>query len=925
MSNLKITFEQPWFLLLLIPALALTIIPYFRLSKRYRRTRNRIISMVLHTIVMLLSITVLSGIAFAYEVPNPKNEIMLVVDYSHSNRASMQKKDNFIDEILSEPDFKEEVFHIGVVTFGRNQVYAAELSTNYDRVRTDYKLATRPDDSATNIEDALLFAASKFDNPESAKIVLLTDGLETDGNVIQNSTIVKLLKDGIRLDTVYFPDEYDAEVRVESIQKPENNIIVGETISIGVELESSFEGKATLRLFDFGEEQTSTEILLKKGRDVYYISHTFLLPGAHKLSVTVESEGDNLTQNNTFYSYFYIEVFDRILIVDGAEGESAILKDILGVQELGFKITVVNIANVPNTIEALREYDQIILVNVNRRDMPGPLSDKDPWRKQPSPGWENSSESFEDLLYKYVHDFGGGLFTVGGDKAFVRESMVNSTYQKLLPVEAVDYTPPLALVLIIDRSGSMSGGKLDSAKEGARACVDALSERDYVGLVTLESNYVVDISLTPVPQKQRVINAINNIPLGGGTVYSGAFDAAGRALLAVDVERRHILFVSDGGPASNDKEKYMESIQNLAKEDITISTVMVATDSSGQQVMKQIAEAANGIYYYSGADPSSISRYMRQDVRQERLTVYNPETFTPRITKIGGPVDGITQDDIPELDGFYGTKIKRPIDPELQDPDVYLVAKYVPIYAQWKYGKGKVGAFMCDLSGVWSERFVNDEYGQLFIKNTVKGLFPNENIRVQDIEMSFNTINYTTTLTVSSNFGVGESFEVQVVDPKNVTQTIRPDMTKADKTVQYSYNDPGFYEFTVIKKDAKGNEISRLTKTVAFSYSQEYNTFIKNPTAIRQNLENMAVLGKGVLIEDIVEENRLIPKNPGPIFEGFLTKLPRRKDPAMPFIITALILFLLDIAVRKFKFKWPWEIYRDSKAKKQLKKEPITI
>jgi len=351
----------------------------------------------------------------------------------------------------------------------------------------------------------------------------------------------------------------------------------------------------------------------------------------------------------------------------------------------------------------------------------------------------------------------------------------------------------------------------------------------------------------------------------------------------------------------------------------------VATDSSGQQVMKQIAEAANGIYYYAGADPSSISRYMRQDVRQERLTVYNPETFTPRITKIGGPVDGITQDDIPELDGFYGTKIKRPIDPELQDPDVYLVAKYVPIYVQWKYGKGKVGAFMCDLSGVWSERFVNDEYGQLFIKNTVKGLFPNENIRVQDIEMSFNTINYTTTLTVSSNFGVGESFEVQVVDPKNVTQTIRPDMTKADKTVQYSYNDPGFYEFTAIKKDAKGNEISRLTKTAAFSYSQEYNTFIKNPTAIRQNLENMAVLGKGVLIEDIVEENRLIPKNPGPIFEGFLTKLPRRKDPAMPFIITALILFLLDIAVRKFKFKWPWEIYRYSKAKKQLKKEPITI
>ena len=47
-------------------------------------------------------------------------------------------------------------------------------------------------------------------------------------------------------------------------------------------------------------------------------------------------------------------------------------------------------------------------------------------------------------------------------------TLESTTYQKMLPVQVVDYTPPIALVIIIDRSGSMGGGvgsNLDMAKE----------------------------------------------------------------------------------------------------------------------------------------------------------------------------------------------------------------------------------------------------------------------------------------------------------------------------------------------------------------------------------------------------------------------------------------------------------------------------
>jgi hypothetical protein len=51
-------------------------------------------------------------------------------------------------------------------------------------------------------------------------------------------------------------------------------------------------------------------------------------------------------------------------------------------------------------------------------------------------------------------------------------------------------------------------------------------------------------------------------------------------------------------------------------------------------------------------------------------------------------------------------------------------------------------------------------------------------------------------------------------------------------------------------------------------------------------------------------------------FEGFVAGIAKSYDPRFLMIILALILFLLDIAVRKFKFKWPHELVREYKEKK---------
>ena len=115
MTNFSIIFANPWLLLLLIPAVGLTLLSYFKLNKRYRRTRNHITSIVLHLIVMVLSIAVLAGIAFGYNIPNNDNEIILLVDASYSTSDSQDDVDDFIKEVI---DNSDSMFDLGISSPG---------------------------------------------------------------------------------------------------------------------------------------------------------------------------------------------------------------------------------------------------------------------------------------------------------------------------------------------------------------------------------------------------------------------------------------------------------------------------------------------------------------------------------------------------------------------------------------------------------------------------------------------------------------------------------------------------------------------------------------------------------------------------------------------------------------------------------------
>lgn len=910
MTNFSITFTKPWLLLLLVPALLLTLIPYFRLNKRYRCTRNRIVSMALHVVVMLLAVSLLAGIGIDYDLPNDKNEVILLVDASFSGSELEDEKNDFIKAVVESND---AAFQLGIVTFGYDQVYAAELTKDMSTVFTDYLQAPLPDTTATDLEAALNYAATLFEYPETARIVLISDALETDGSVAK--TVKSVAAKGIKVDTVYMSDDSrNDEVQLVGMERPEERIEVGSAFSVKLSVQSNYSGTALVTPYDNDVAGTPMEIELKEGLQEITFPYEFTLPGLHKMSFEIEAAGDTLTQNNVFHSYIYLEIFDDILVIESNHNESEALCRMLK-DELN--ATVLNIGSVQDaitTVNDLRQYDEIVLVNIANADMP---------------------EGFVELLHTYVHDYGGGLFTICGNEAdadptdeewtanaYTREDMYDTLYQDMLPVEAINYTPPTAVMIVIDRSGSMttdpngtqlpeSDNKLIFAKNGAVECVELLSERDYVGVMTFADNCTEIIDLTPRTQRDKILAAIDSIQteaVSGGTLLSNALRDAGMALNAMtSVENKHIIVITDGEPPANDAERYKYWAQENAKNGITMSIIGVRCES-GKTTMTTLLTNYAGMTeenYHDVTDLNTASSTIKKDFEVNKITDVNYETFIPRINDSDSPiVEGVLQENMPPLDGFYGVKAK-------EDAEVILSSRFTPIYAQWSYGLGRVGTFACDLNGTWSSSFIDTPEGNAIVNNIIASLFPLEDLKPREIEVEHEGGNYFTKLNVFTDLTEDQYVEVTITSPAidggdPTVQTLKAGANDNYSRLSFTVKTSGIHEIVTSKRAADGTLLAETVIYKALSYSQEYNAFMDRDVA-KALSEQLATDGRGVIIEE-----------PYQVYENAAKVRHVDIDPRIPMMIALLVLFLLDIAVRKFKWKWPHELIRDRKAKKAM-------
>lgn len=949
MKDFTISFERPLLMLLLIPALALTLLTYFLINKKYRRTRNRIVSMVLHMIVMTLCICVVSGLKFDYVIPNEENEILLLVDVSDTAGESKEAREEFMRTVISESRY--DGYKVGVVTFGFTQEYAVPLTYDTESIFERYEKAPLPDTSATDIAAALRYANGLFEHRESAKIVLISDGKETDEKA---ATVIRSVSaQGTKVDTVCISSEYGADnLQVVGVEFPTYHININEECDIGVAINSKNGARsAVIELYDNGDFDSDTGLQtvdVSAGTQVVNFRMSFDTEGLHEICVKVSDSDDELKENNSYYSYLYLEVYDQVLVIDRgkAEGESDEIENLLEQgdgEHIRYEVTPLHLLsgqNIPSTVEDLLKYDQIVLNNIAGSDL--------------------TPYGLDELLYSYVYDYGGGLFTVGGNDeegnahAYNRFDLRNTLLQQMLPVQAINYTPPVGVAIVIDVSGSMSSDdKLEWAKSGAITCLDALTERDYVGVFSLESTYHTEMQLTSRTEETTIKEAINRLTIGGSTQYTPAIIRAGQALIAEQrVDRRHIIIITDGMPTDK-REDYIPEVERFFKNNgITFSAVGIGMSEGEKsaETLNEIVSLGHGRQYKEGeygegiyfADSEhDLLSALIKDLNASEIKELEEEDFHPVVAdKFSPVVSGVEYGKVEDKDeagnvikttadalslslgGFYGVKAR-------ERAETILVGEYeVPLYAQWKFGQGMVGSFMCDLSGNWSKDLLTDKNGQKLLLNIISNLMPTSNIRPNEIRIQLEEDNYFNNLSILTDLEEGQHLEGSITEYTDDGELVTSLNTKTQDTegaglyVTVDLNAEnrytrsvfilkrgGTYKIAVNKVDEEGNILGTAEIYKSFSYSEEYSGLAEfDPEALMAELASKGN-GEAVAADD-----------PWSVFRDFVTGIEKTADPTPVFLILSAVLFLLDIAVRKFKFKWPHELVRSYKERKAAKK-----
>ena len=160
---------------------------------------------------------------------------------------------------------------------------------------------------------------------------------------------------------------------------------------------------------------------------------------------------------------------------------------------------------------------------------------------------------------------------------------------------------PVNVAIVLDRSGSMEGRKLEEAKRAAIMAIGQLRDDDVVSVVTYESTVDVLVPATKLYNREAIRNAIRGITSAGKTALFAGVSKGSRELRKfLDRNRVNtLLLLSDGlanvGPSSPGRLAQLGA--SLAREGITVTTIGLGLQYN-EDLMTRLAMASDGNHFF---------------------------------------------------------------------------------------------------------------------------------------------------------------------------------------------------------------------------------------------------------------------------------------------------------------------------------------
>lgn len=834
------------YVLIAIPVLIALVIIFARLSRGLNREK-KVQGTVIRSIIIILLSLALGGFKIYWNVD--KVSTIFLLDSSDSNYSNRLDIETFVGKAIEGKGNKDL---IGIISFGENTQIESFISKDPSFKKIEGNILG----SYTNLEGAINSAVSLFPNDSKKRLVILSDGEENKG--LGQRTLDTLKEQGIEVKVSKSEKNLGKEVSVEGLSLPEK-LNMGQEFNLVININSTTTNKSKLHLYNGREKIGEESVDLQSGENRFVFKDKATSGGFKAYKVVLDPEEDSEKRNNEAVAFVNVSDTPKVLVIEDKEGESVGVSEVLKKSQMEYKVIKSHLA--PRAIEDMMVYKSIITCNVSA---------------------ENLNNGFMTNIESYVRDFGGGYIALGGDNSFALGGYFDTPLEKILPVnmemKGKKEIPKMSLMLVIDKSGSMTAGsdginKMEMAKEAAIRSLKSLRKgKDEIGVLTFDGSYKWVVERKVVDNPEDIEADIGSIRADGGTSILPALNAGYESLKESDAKIKHIILLTDGQAENSGYESVLKAIND---NEITASTVAVGLDSD-RNLLESIAKECHG-RFYEVTDSSSIPAIFAKETMMATKKYLNNREFTPIISSNHSILKGFNEG-FPNLLGYIGAsekdKARRILKSDEDDP----------ILTAWQYGLGKTVAWNSDLSGKWSKNYTTWQ----------------DNLKLWQNIIGYTISNYNEDDSIISFSNDGDKLNINFEDKNNneeldtMATIVRPDGEKLE-TKLYSIS-PGKYSGEIDLKDSgvymvnvkstkNGEIITVQNSAYAMQYSPEYN--------IRDNKNNfLDFLNKEGIASFI--------NNPEDVFKGELKVKKAYKDLTFLLIGLSVIIFLIDIALRRF-------------------------
>ncbi|HEX8295879.1 MAG TPA: VWA domain-containing protein, partial [Chthoniobacteraceae bacterium] len=697
-----IQFAQPWMLAL---ALAVLLLPLLqRRSLADLTPRQRRVCVAVRVLLLLLLVLALAGVRWL--LPAQEIAVLFAVDDSASISApAQQEARDFVTASLAHASEKDTT---GIVGFAGNSTLWQPPDSGRKR---NLEWPETADRKATGIGKALDFASAIFPANHAKRLVLLSDGNDTAGRAAEAAA--RLGAAGVEVFTVPLHNTSAPEVLVERVDIP-RRLKQGEPFDLVANLRSNVETTAKVKLYQNQFLLEEREVSLKSGDNEFRAPNLRAEGNFIAYEVEVLPAQDTALENNRGGSTASLRGQPRVLLVDSDETKSRPLAEALRQEKIAVETR--GSSGAPRTLEDLQQFDLFLLSDFSALSL--------------------AREQME-LYRRWVQDFGGGFVLIGGENSFGVGGYYRTPIEQMLPVrmehqDRLD-TPSVALLVVLDRSGSMTaqvGGqtKMSLANQGAVFAMNVLQPRDFFGVTAVDTRPHVILPMQQLATKGGAEEKLLSITAGGGGiyVYTSLVDAF-QQLRDVQARIKHLILFSDAADAEEKNAGEMGDGAKGGGTSFDIASAMVAAKITTSVValgseqdkdtafLRVLAERGNGRFYLT-SDATTLPQIFSTETMKVAQSSLVEEPFLAVPGKPSAITAGLDWAKSPLLLGYNATKLKPTADLLLA------TERGEPLLSTWRFGLGQAAAFTSDAKARWAAEWMSwPGYGK-FWTQLVRGL-----------------------------------------------------------------------------------------------------------------------------------------------------------------------------------------------------------